>query len=471
MCENATLLKGLLRGEWKYSGAIISDFEGIYSLKPSVDAGLDVEMPGPALYRGKHLIDAVNNGEISETQVDALAEHVLDLAAKVGMNQEKKPEGVSDNSDTAHLVYRIASEGIVLLKNDDQLLPLDPASKCKIAVFGTPANTPVVHGGGSASLTPSYIVSPLSALRKRFGEANVSYHPGVPIFKKIPSAPLLAMRRISDNKPGVDCYWYNGSVFGENLVHHETLETTRTLLIEPRIKELKQRHCSRMDCILTPETTGRHVFGVTACGATVLKVDGAEIISHPGFEDVKVEYILQPGDFEVRANVNMVGGREYHIVIDTLSTTAPNPSPVFTMAPQATQVGFYENLDSPASAEISKIASDCDISIVFTGNNKEYESESFDRDSMSLSPLQDEFVSIVAETAPKTVVINQTGALITMPWLGQVDVILQCWFAGQEVGNAVADVISGVVSRSGKLPVTFPKRIEDSPISWQFSHR
>jgi beta-glucosidase len=79
------------------------------------------------------------------------------------------------------------------------------------------------------------------------------------------------------------------------------------------------------------------------------------------------------------------------------------------MAPQATQAGFFENLNSPAGDEIKKLAAASDISIVFTANNKEYESESFDRDSMSLTPLQNDLISMVAEASAKTVLVNQTG--------------------------------------------------------------
>jgi beta-glucosidase len=140
-----------------------------------------------------------------------------------------------------------------------------------------------------------------------------------------------------------------------------------------------------------------------------------------------------------------------------------DPSPVFTMAPQATQAGFFENLNSLAGDEIRKIVTASDISITFTTNNKECESKSFDRGSISLTPLQNDLILMVAEASAKIVLVNQTGGPITMPWLNKVDAVLQCWFAGQEVGNALANIISGTISPSGKLPVTFPRRIEDSP--------
>ncbi|KAJ5653668.1 hypothetical protein N7490_000671 [Penicillium lividum] len=464
MSENETLLQNVLRKEWGFKGAIVSDFEGVYSTVPSVLAGVALELPGPARFRGDHLLKAVSSGQISESQIDSLAKDVISLASKVGSKGDAGPEkDIPRDEETAALLRQIANEGIVLLKNKTNTLPILPCTNPRIAIFGSPATMPIIHGGGSASLTPSYMVTPLQALQKRFGKDNIIYHAGVPIFKKIPSAPLSLMTTESDGKPGVDCYWYNGWTTGENQIHHEVLEATQTLVIESRISELTSKHCSHMSFFIRPNTTGIHAFGVTACGESILRVDGEILLKHDGFKDCRVEYVMQPGDYEVRANLNMVSGQEYHVTVDTLSTTAPIPSPIFKITPQATRVGFYENLNSPIGDDMLQLAVESDISIIFTANNKEFESESFDRSSMSLSPLQDELIRVVAGAAPKSVLVNQTGSPIAMPWIEDVDAILQCWYAGQEVGNALADIISGDLSPSGKLPVTFPQRIEDSP--------
>ncbi|KAJ5381838.1 uncharacterized protein N7496_004266 [Penicillium cataractarum] len=464
MSENEELLQGLLRKEWGFQGAIVSDFEGVYSTVPSVMAGVALELPGPARFRGEHLLKAIQKCQIAESHIDDLVKDVIALSAKVGMKDETAVEkDILKEDSTATLVRDIAAEGIILLKNDGNLLPLLPSKKLRIAVFGSPAANPIIHGGGSASLTSSYVISPLDALKEKFGEENIHYHPGVPIFKKIPSAPISVMTAPSIGQPGVDCFWYNGWVVGENPVHHEILETTRTLVIESRISDLQPKHCSRMSFILRPKTTGLHRFGVTACGKSVLRVNGKVLLEHSGFDDCRVEYVMQPGDFEERADIFMEAGCEYEVTIDTLSTTAPSPSPIFDITPQATSVGFYENLNTPINEQLQQLASESDVAIIFTANNKEYESESFDRSSLSLSPLQDELIRAVSGAAPKSILVNQTGSPISMSWIDEVDSILQCWYAGQEVGNALADIISGDINPSGKLPVTFPKCIEDTP--------
>lgn len=464
MSENEELLQGLLRKEWGFQGAIVSDFEGVYSTLPSVMAGVALELPGPARFRGEHLLKAIQKRQIPESHIDDLVKDVIMLSDNVGMRDETVTEkDILKDESTATLVRDIAAEGIVLLKNDGHLLPLLPSKRIQIAVFGSPAANPVIHGGGSASLTSSYVISPLDALKAKFGEENIRYHPGVPIFKKIPSAPISMMVAPTTRQPGVDCFWYNGWVVGENPVHHEILETTRTLVIDARISELQPKHCNRMRFLLRPEATGLHTFGVTSCGKSVLRVDGKVLLEHSGFDDCRVEYVMQPGDFEERADIYMNAGCAYEVTIDTLSTTAPSPSPIFDITPQATSVGFYENLDTPIDQTLQQLASECDIAIIFTANNEEYESESFDRSSLSLSPLQDELIRAVASKAPKSILVNQTGSPISMPWNDDVDSIIQCWYAGQEVGNALADIISGDINPSGKLPVTFPLHIEDTP--------
>ncbi|KAJ5728550.1 uncharacterized protein N7483_003058 [Penicillium malachiteum] len=440
MSEHEDLIQGLLRKELGFNGIVISDFEGVYSTASPITAGVALELPGPTRFRGEHLIKAVNEGRVSEAQIDSLAEDVITFAAKVGSDVKNTPErGITPEETPADLIRSVAAEGIVLLKNESSGLPISPVSSLKIGVFGSPASTPIIHGGGSASMTPTYCISPLEALQRKFSNADIKYHPGVPIFKKIPSAGLDLMTAPSLGKPGVDCYWYNGWEFNGELIYHEILETTRTLVIASRIQKLLPKHCNRMHFVLKPKSSGVHTFGVTASGRSIIRVNDQVILQHDGFTDVRVEYVMQPGDFEKRAAIQMEAGEEYQVVIDTFSTTASPPSP------------------------ISALARECDVAIVFTANNKEYESESFDRQSMDLSPQQNDLISTVARNSRKSIIINQTGSPISMPWINDVDAILQCWYAGQEVGNALADLLSGDSNPSGKLPVTFPARIEDSP--------
>ena len=464
--ENNWLIQQLLRKEWRFTGMLMSDFEGTYTEVESVKAGLNLEMPGPSRLRADKLIKNLETGLISRAEIDKNVRYVVELASKVRMADESAPERAVESKSISATARQVAEEGIVLFKNDNATLPIRRDTEMKIAVFRAPATEPVIHGGGSSSLSPQYIITPLEGLRATY--KNVEFRYGIPNFRKIPSAPINLMKT-GAGAPGLDCFWYNWRNFGENELLHERLEKTRTLVIDPRIKGLESKHCTRMSYTLRPLTSGTHAFGITANGEARLYVDDKEILHHPGLKDTKVEYIMQPGRFERRANISMEGKRPYKIRIDTLSTVAPPPPPpAFQIARQATQVGFFGNLDSLDMTESEALASASDISIVFTGNIKEFESESFDRDQLGLSLGQDKLVSTIAAASKRTVVVNQTGSAISMPWLDSVDAVLQSWFAGMEVGNAIANIISGKVNPSGRLPSTFPICIEEVPSKKHF---
>lgn len=464
--ESRWLIQEVLRKEWGFRGLPMSDFEGTYSEVDAVKAGLNLEMPGPSRLRADRMLKNVKAGLITESEIDENAKYVLELSEKVGMKYESASERAVREESIFIVARRVAEEGMVLLKNDNGTLPILKDTKMKIAVFGPPATEPVIHGGGSSSLAPHYIITPLEALRVTY--ENVEYRYGIPNFRKIPSASTELMKTAT-GEPGLDCFWYNGWTFGENQILHERLEKTRTLVIDPRIKNLESKHCTRMSYTLTPQSSGTHVFGITANGETRLYVNDAEVLYHSGFHDTKVEYIMQPGRFEKRASLAVEGGKAYQIRIDTLSTISPPlPPPAFQIAPQATQAGFFENLEWFDMPELEELARASDISIIFTGNTKEFESESFDREQLGLSLTQDSMVSTIAAASSKTVVVNQTGSPISMSWFDSVDVVLQCWFARMEVGNATANIISGRVNPSGRLSMTFPRCIEDVPAAANF---
>lgn len=174
MSEHENLIQGLLRNEWRFDGIVISDFEGVYSTISPVPAGVALELPGPARFRGEHLLKAVKEGIVFESHIDSLAADVVKLAAKVGLDENTSPErDITKEETPAELLRSAAAEGIVLLKNHAGLLPLSTSSPLKIAVFGSPASDPVIHGGGSASMTPTYCISPIEALRRKFVNANI----------------------------------------------------------------------------------------------------------------------------------------------------------------------------------------------------------------------------------------------------------------------------------------------------------
>lgn len=177
--ENEWLLGQVLRHEWKYAGVVMSDWFGSHSTAPAINAGLDLEMPGPTRDRGQKLLDAVNAGEVSAATIQLRATNVLRLADRTGAIDDERSgdEHADDRQVHRALIRRAGAEAAVLLKNDG-LLPLDPATLGKIAVIGPNAKVAQIMGGGSAQLNPHYAVSPWQGLEAKFGEDRLIFAPG-----------------------------------------------------------------------------------------------------------------------------------------------------------------------------------------------------------------------------------------------------------------------------------------------------
>ncbi|MEY2425259.1 MAG: beta-glucosidase, partial [Actinomycetota bacterium] len=172
--ENAPLIETILRGEWGYDGMVMSDWFGTHSTADAANAGLDLEMPGPPVHRGDLLIKAVEAGEVSEATLNERVRRVLQLNERTGVLDGEAPdttvEVYDDDPARIELLRRVASRAIVLLRNENSVLPLKKKKLEKVAVIGPLAATASTQGGGSAGVLSPYTVSPLEGLQAALGE-------------------------------------------------------------------------------------------------------------------------------------------------------------------------------------------------------------------------------------------------------------------------------------------------------------
>ena len=210
--ENDPLLRDILKGEWDFDGLVMSDWFGTYT--PHVaGGGLDLEMPGPARWMGEKALAAVRSGQVPEVVIDDKVRRLLRTLEKAGRFESPalEPEQAVDLPAHHQLVREAAREAIVLLKNDRAVLPLDAGRLNSIAVIGANARWAQIIGGGSASVTPHYVVSPLEGLRERAGASvKVEYALGCPIHKML---PLLdpAWLRAENSARGFDVELFDNS--------------------------------------------------------------------------------------------------------------------------------------------------------------------------------------------------------------------------------------------------------------------
>lgn len=176
--ENEHLLNDILREEWGYDGVVLSDWTAVNDRIRGLKAGLDLEMPGPAHYNAKAIVEAIQEGKLTEAQLDRSVGRILKLVERVTGNKAADREA---NADYHALARKAAAESIVLLKNDNAILPLRPETASSIAVIGRFAKKPRIQGAGSAKVTPTRVDIPLDEIKELAGTlATVNYTAGYP---------------------------------------------------------------------------------------------------------------------------------------------------------------------------------------------------------------------------------------------------------------------------------------------------
>ena len=188
-CHNKILLQNILKNLWRFDGVVISDWAGTHSTNEAIYNGLDIEMGTPSdiniskrypyqnNFLGKPFLEKIISGEVNEQILNDKVRRILRLIFRTSLNKTR-PFGSTNNSKHYKTAYNIASEGIVLLKNSESLLPLDKHKKLKIAVIGENAKKAMSVGGGSSELKTDKEISPLSGIKKEFSDAIIEYARG-----------------------------------------------------------------------------------------------------------------------------------------------------------------------------------------------------------------------------------------------------------------------------------------------------
>jgi beta-glucosidase len=461
--ESPYLLTDILRDEWGFDGVVVSDwFDSVKSTSASVNAGLDLEMPAPR-WRGEKLLKAVEQGEVTEATIDTSVRRLLLLFDKAGLFEHPLSieEQAIDLPERRALVREAAAEGIVLLKNEQQVLPLEPQQLTKIAVIGPNAKVAHTTGGGSAQVNAHYAVTPLEGIVTKLGDhVQVDYEQGCTNYRLL---PLLDTRLVfagtQGNEPGLAVEYFNSADLSGPPVNRGTQSTADLMWFALPEGVDPQQFSVRASGRFTPTGTGPYTFSLVSAGLSRLFLDGREIIDNWTQQTPGMEY-FGFGSSEVKSVVHLEAGHEYLLALDFAKAEGTVLS--------AVRLGVLPPVPADAIERAARLAAASDVAIVCVGFGGEWQSEGFDRPDMELPGQQNKLVEQVAAANPRTVVVLNTGSPITMPWLEQVAAVIQAWYPGQECGNAIADVLFGDVVPSGKLPQTFPVRVEDNPAYLNF---
>lgn len=471
-CEDPRLLQDIVRKEWGYDGLIVSDWFGTYSVSEAVNAGLDLEMPGMSQFRGPALIHAITSNKVKEFTIDERVRSVLRMVNLAGKAQipPMAPETQRNIPATSALLRRAAAESVVLLKNAQGTLPLDPHKRT--LVLGPNANLATYCGGGSAGLPAYYTTTPLQGIQTKVvsPETNVTFTQGAYGHKEL---PLLGEHlRSEDGRVG-----YTFRVYTESLEANSQREPVDTLhmtsssaflmdYMHPKVKG--DLYYVTMDGTFVPTESGLYDFGLTVAGTGLLYVDGQLVVDNKTHQRQGTSF-FGIGTPEERGSIQLTAGQAYHVHVEygTAPTSSLKVEKVVSFGPGGLRVGGCRRIDPEhAIEEAVRLASDSsayDQVVVCVGLNSDWESEGFDRPHMDLPAGSDELVRRVLAARPDAVVVVQSGTPVTMPWAAQANALLQAWYGGNEAGNGLADVLFGDVNPAAKLPLTFPETLEQNP--------
>ena len=448
------LINAMLKDEWGWDGVVVSDWTGVQSTVDTGNEGNDLEMPGPLGFWGEKLLMAVKSGEVSEVAINAKVERLLRLAYRVGKFADAEIKKVKQFND-AELqasARSIGAQSIVLAKNDNSTLPIEiPIS---IAVIGAHARFGRVQGGGSATVYPTEFVSPLEGLtRNAPAGSSINYTLGVNSDSGLIQFDKNYLKNPATGQGGclAEIFAPDGSV----LLRENRFGGFFNWATQPW---MFQDSFIRVSGIFTASADGEYQFGVGMVGNYKVTV-GDQV--HEGFipmhSDDLGEFVLNPPCRSFGHTLRK--GEEVLIQWEYPQGSLPIPIASFL-------IGFREPSRSQAEeiAAAASLAAESDVAIVFVGTTAEIESEGHDRADISLPEGQDLLVSTVAKAAKKTIVVVNSGSPVEMPWFEEVDSVLLTFFGGQQMGNAIADVLFGAVNPAARTTTTWARAMSDLPV-------
>ncbi|MGW1857066.1 beta-glucosidase H [Streptomyces collinus] len=452
MTEHRHLVEEVLRGEWGFDGFNVSDWTAARDTVGALAGGLDVAMPGPGTVYGEALARAVRDGRVTEAAVDAAVRRVLRLAARVGVLDGADPVVGEPPApvDGEALAREIARRSFVLVRNERGALPLKPGT---VALIGAAARDARILGGGSATVFPTRIVSPLDGLTAALPEGALAYAVGAD-----PSTELTVADRGFTLR--AICRDAAGGVLGTASAPGGLIQWMGTDLPEGVTHDTL--HTVELTGAFTPRESGPHTFGIRGMGAFTLTVDGTTY-----YDDVQRPE--QDSPFEAlfaapvpRARVELTAGRTVDVSL-TYVVRLPEGLPLKAVAFALAHSAPPRDPDE-LIAEAVAAARRADTAVVVVATTDRVESEGFDRTDLGLPGRQDDLVRAVAAANPNTVVIVNSGSPVELPWREEVAAVLLTWFPGQEGGAALADVLTGAHEPGGRLPTTWGS-LADAPVT------
>ena len=443
-CENA-YLNEILKDEFGFDGFITSDWGATHSTVASANAGMDMQMPDDSFF-GAALKQAVLNGQVPQGRLDDMVTRILREQFRFGLFDHPSPDTPNVYAATPQhitVARQAAEQGAVLLKNDNHVLPLG-SSTHSIAVIGDGAGPDTMsHGGGSAVVNGTGTVTPFDGIKARAGSsATVTYAQGNLGSNGFPAIDTSFFTPPSGTGNGLQGQYYaNTTLSGSPVVTQIDPNVHYTWTGSPAPGVPSTNWSAKWTGALTPPTTGTYTFGLTSDDGSRLFINGQQVIDNWRDQAANTE----------TAQIDLTAGTPVQIEVDYYQAGGD----------ETVNLGWIEPGNDLIS-QAADLAAKSDVAIVYAND---FESEGSDLDNIDLPGDQNALINAVADANPNTVVVLNTGSAVTMPWLDKVKAVFEAWYPGQESGNAIAALLFGDANPSGKLPVTFPRSLDQVPAS------
>jgi beta-glucosidase len=450
--ENAHLNLDILKKEWGFDGILMSDWDATYDGVAAAVNGLDLEMPEGKFMSRSNLLPAVQQGRVTQAVIDDKVRRILRTAIRFGFldRTQQLTQIPAYRKEGRNVALDEARESIVLLKNENALLPLNSGKLRTIAVIGPDAWPAEPGGGGSSQVQPFAAVSLVEGLTNLTG-AKVTYTRGLPTVSDFfdnsnfaPGGADAAQSSGNDHLP-IKIESFNNPDFKGTPDSIEYADHLNSWKSEEWTTAATVRRGIRYSVSFLPEKSGHYLLLVAAGGADTyrLTIDGETVL----------EQTAREGQAPQWADLSLTAGKSIDLQLDyRLDASYPRVG-----------LGLCAK-DELISPETRKIAAEADAAVVSVGFDPTTESEGFDR-TFALPWGQDLLIESVRKANAKTIVVLTSGGDVdTHGWLADVPALLDSWYPGQEGGTALAEVLLGVRSPEGKLPISFENSWNQNPV-------
>jgi beta-glucosidase len=432
--ENDWLLNRVLKGEWGFQGMVMSDWGAVHSSLPTALAGMDLEMPGGPFFLPETLLPLVHSGQLTAGILDDKIRRILRVEFWTEAIDGTKVSGPLNSPESDEIATEEARQGMVLLKNDKQLLPIRSNVK-SIAIIGPNAEPAVVGGGGSAHTRPESSISLLQAIKDRAGSS-------VKVRFARAANPTIGqiVKESKFTQPIRATYFSNRQLQGAPVLVREESLISHDFSRDEQVP--RSDFSARWSTTITVPVSGDYEFVAQGDDGFRVALDQRQIID---------EWRDQAST-SARKIVHLQAGRNYAFRAE-----------YYQAGGDATFSVGFRRVDPDRFKEIEAAAKASDLAIVSVGLNASLESEGFDH-AYSLPDDEDQMILAALRGNKQVLVIYNGGGAVDMnAWRDKVPGLLFAWYPGQSGNKALAQILFGDVSPSGKLPISVERRFSDLP--------